>query len=172
LRVPGGEIHNVRVGLEDLWGARAVELREQLLAAAKPEARVRVMEQALLVAGAGMMERHPAVAFALNMFHGTPEMGRIADVSERISLSPRRFIEVFTKEVGLTPKLFCRVRRFQRVLRMISGGEEVDWAEVALSCGYFDQAHFNHDFRGFSGICPSRYLAEKTEHFGHVPIRG
>ena len=172
LRVPGGEIHNVRVGLEDLWGARAVDLREQLLAAASPQARVLVMEQALLSAGAGVMERHPAVAFALNAFHGTPEMGRIAEVTGRISLSPRRFIEVFTKDVGLTPKLFCRVRRFQRVLKMISGGASVDWAEVALSCGYFDQAHFNHDFRGFSGICPSRYLADRTEHYGHVPIRG
>ena len=171
VRVPGGEIHNVRVGLEELWGARARELRERLSAVGSPQARVRVMEHALLVAAAGVMGRHPAVAFALNAFHGTPEMGRIAEVIDQISLSPRRFIEVFTKEVGLTPKLFCRVRRFQRVLKMISGGAEVDWAEVALSCGYFDQAHFNHDFRGFSGICPSRYLAERTEHYGHVPIR-
>jgi AraC-like DNA-binding protein len=173
LRVPGGELHNVRVGLEDLWGVQARELRERLLAAGSPQARVRVMEQALLAAGAGMMERHPAVAFALNAFHGTPEMDRISEVTERIALSPRRFIEVFTKEVGLTPKLYCRVRRFQRVLKMISAGDaDLDWAEVALSCGYFDQAHFNHDFLGFSGICPSRYLAERTEHYGHVPIRG
>src|SRR5262249_52460939 len=114
---------------------------------------------------------HPAVALALNAFHGTPEIGRVAEVTGRIALSPRRFIEVFTKEVGLTPKLFCRVRRFQQVLKVISGdGLDVDWADVALSCGYFDQAHFNHDFRGFSGICPSTYMATKTEHFGHVPI--
>jgi AraC-like DNA-binding protein len=72
--------------------------------------------------------------------------------------------------VGLAPKLFCRVRRFQKVVRMISAGQPVDWAEVALTCGYFDQAHFIHDFRAFSGINPTSYLADYIEHLNHVPI--
>jgi AraC-like DNA-binding protein len=91
-------------------------------------------------------------------------------VTEQIGLSARRFADVFAKEVGLTPKLFCRVRRFQRVLRVIRVGQEIDWAEIALSCGYYDQAHFNHDFRAFSGINPSTYLAACTPHMSHVPI--
>jgi AraC-like DNA-binding protein len=146
-------------------------MRERLLVAATPEAKVRVLEEALLAAAGGIPERHPAVAFALNAFHSAAETQKIRAVAEQIGISPRRFIEVFRKEVGLSPKLFCRVRRFQKVLRMISAGRELDWAEIAVTCGYFDQAHFIHDFQAFSGINPSSYLADHIEHLNHVPIR-
>ena len=84
--------------------------------------------------------------------------------------SQRRFIQLFSNEVGLTPKLFCRVNRFQRVVRSLASIEEVDWAEVALDCGYYDQAHFIHDFQDFAGITPSAYLEHCTEHLNHVPL--
>jgi AraC-like DNA-binding protein len=71
----------------------------------------------------------------------------------------------------LTPKLFCRVQRFQGVLRQIArSAEAIDWTQIALSCGYFDQAHFIHDFRGFSGINPSSYVANKTQFQNHVVL--
>ncbi len=85
-------------------------------------------------------------------------------------LSPKRFIQVFSEEVGLTPKLFCRVRRFQEVLRLIEKGQHIEWAEIALTCGYFDQAHCIHDFRAFSGLNPTTYLTHRGEHRNHVPL--
>jgi AraC-like DNA-binding protein len=62
------------------------------------------------------------------------------------------------------------VRRFQQVLQAIHKGVEVDWVDLAADCGYFDQAHFIHDFKEFSGINPTTYLVQKTEHLNHVPI--
>ena len=170
-KLPSGELHNLHVGLDALWGrAAAGEVRERLLAAASPYAKARVLEHALLAAAGGVLERHPAVAFALNAFHEAAEARKIGEVADEIGLSPRRFIEVFRKEVGLSPKLFCRVRRFQKVLGMISAGRGLDWAEIALTCGYFDQSHFIHDFQSFSGINPSSYLADHIEHLNHVPM--
>jgi AraC-like DNA-binding protein len=170
LKIPSGEFHNVHAGLEDIWGALAKETREKLLGARTPEEKFRVLENALWAAASGALNRHPAVRYALTEFHGAPEPRTIADVTNRIGLSARRFVEVFEREVGLTPKLFCRVRRFQRVLRLIQKSSELDWTQIALDCGYYDQAHFIHDFRAFSGINPSTYLALKTEHLNHVPL--
>jgi len=170
LGLPAGELHNTMVSLEDLWGSLADQLRERLLEAAMPQARLRVLEQTLLARAAERLERHPAVAFALHEFHGLPHTRTVADVTGQIGLSAKRFIQVFSGEVGLTPKLFCRVRRFQRVLRVIAKGRPVEWAAVAADCGYFDQAHFIHDFRAFSGINPSTYIAQRTEHLNHVPL--
>ncbi|HVN03907.1 MAG TPA: helix-turn-helix domain-containing protein, partial [Bryobacteraceae bacterium] len=113
---------------------------------------------------------HPAVVFAVNEFYTAPHMHTIADVTGQIGLSAKRFIQVFHDQVGLTPKLFCRVRRFQRVLRTINQGRTIAWADVAADCGYFDQAHFIRDFRDFSGINPSAYVTQRTEHLNHVPL--
>lgn len=167
---PATELRNSLLSLDALWGAQAGELRERLLEAGTPQAMFHVLEEVLLAKAAQRLERHPAVAFALREFHGVPHTRTIAEVTGQIGLSPKRFIQVFGDEVGLTPKLFCRVRRFQKVLRLIGKGARVDWAGVATDCGYFDQAHFIHDFRAFSGLNPSTYLAQRTEHLNHVPI--
>jgi AraC-like DNA-binding protein len=166
--LPQDELRNRHVSLDDLWGAEAADLRDQLLEAADDDERFGVLE--------GMLcrrlsrDRHPAVSFALAAFERIPHTETIADVTRRVGLSPRRFIDLFSREVGLTPKLFCRVRRFQTVLRQIDRQKGIDWMDVALGCGYFDQAHFIHDFRNFSGLNPSGYLAVKGNHPNHVPL--
>lgn len=171
LKLPAGELHNQHVDLSQFWGRQRVsELRERVLAASSPEAKLRVLERALLEAARGAFDRHPAVAYALGVFHGAPAGSSIREVTERTGFSARRFIDLFEKEVGLTPKLFCRVQRFQRVLKTIALGGAIDWVDLALTCGYYDQAHFIHDFREFSGINPSTYLAAHTPHLNHVPL--
>jgi AraC-like DNA-binding protein len=171
LGMPADELAETHVSLETLWGGAARELRERVLAAPTADAKLDVLEETLnsrLAAAA----RHPAVAFALSRFRANPHAGAVARVESEIGLSPRRFIELFRREVGLTPKLFCRVRRFQRVLASIHRQESVAWADVAVSCGYYDQPHFIHDFRAFSGINPTAYLERRGRHRNHVPVEG
>ena len=169
-KLPASELRNSHVSLDDLWGSIAAELREQVLEARTPEAKFQVLERCLLAQLAKPLARHPAVSFALNEFHCVPHTRTISDVTDQIGLSARRFIQVFSEEVGLTPKLFCRIRRFQEVLQRVQTGRSCDWAELALSCGYFDQAHFIRDFQTFSGLNPSAYLTLRGEYLNHVPI--
>jgi len=65
---------------------------------------------------------------------------------------------LFKRRVGLTPKRFCRIRRFQRALANIRSPEAIDWADVACAGGYFDQAHLINDFAAFSGMNPLSYV--------------
>lgn len=169
-KMPASELHNLHVSLEDLWGGEAQLLRERLLAAQTPEKKFQVLEQSLLDQAFRPLERHRAVDCALGLFrniHTAPAMTELAD---QIGISSRRFIQLFSNEVGLTPKLFARVCRFQQVLQQVRTGADFSWADLAASCGYFDQAHFIHDFKEFSGINPTSYLAQKTDHLNHVPI--
>lgn len=168
--VPLADLHNQVIALEMVWGAQAQRLREQLLAAATPEHRFAILEQALLARLTPARISHPAVSFALQEFQQVPHLPTIAAVAERIGLSQTRFIQVFRDAVGLTPKQFCRVLRFQQVLRLLESDAPVKWAELSLSCGYFDQAHFIHDFQAFAGLTPSAYLALRGEHRNHVPL--
>jgi AraC-like DNA-binding protein len=168
-RMPADELHNQRVSLDAIWGADARDLPERLQEAVSPHARFRILEAALLARLSGSPLRHPAVAYALAAIDAAP-MRTIGEITDRIGLSARRFIEIFTAQVGLTPKLYCRVRRFQEVLARVHGAGDVDWTDVALTCGYYDQAHFIHDFRAFSGLRPTAYLRAGVEHRGHVPL--
>jgi AraC-like DNA-binding protein len=169
-KLPADELQNQHISLEDLWGAEAAFLRERLLEAPTPEIKFQVLEERLLAQTAKPMERHRAVHQALALFRNIHTAPAMADVSDQIGISSRRLIQLFSNEVGLTPKLFCRVRRFQQVLQTLRTGTEFDWAEIAADCGYYDQAHFIHDFKAFSGINPTAYSLQKTEHLNHVPI--
>ena len=78
------------------------------------------------------LDRHPAVRHALELFDRSNGAHSVSGVGARIGISPRRFVDLFWREVGLAPKEFCRIRRFNAVLRRIEPLTEVDWAQVAL----------------------------------------
>jgi len=168
-KLPVNALQDVHVTLEEVWGEEGRCLREQLLEARRAESKFQILERALLRRAAGRFERHRAVQYALGRFQRAPHEA-VSGVTEETGLSERRFIQLFANEVGLTPKLYCRVQRFQKAVSQTFGSAPVDWAEVALDCGYFDQAHFIHDFVAFSGLTPSTYLRQRTGPGNHVPI--
>lgn len=167
--MPADELINQTVGLESLWNSAAAILRERLLAATTPAAQFAVLEHCLLEQLMHPLERHPAVAFGLQQFVLPARQPAVSDVVKRLGYSQRRFIELFSIQVGLTPKLFSRVRRFQRTLQVIRDGD-CDWAALALDCGFYDQAHLVHEFQAFAGMSPSEYLLRRTPHLNHVPL--
>ncbi len=81
-----------------VWGTRASELRERLLAAPAPGEKFQIIEQALLAAATRPLARHPAVAFALREFARTPHALTIANVTDRIGISARHFGELFSAD--------------------------------------------------------------------------
>jgi AraC-like DNA-binding protein len=158
--VPAGELRNGSVALDLIWGRDSARVSDRLWQAETPGQRFRILERALLDRAQGRLNHHPDVRYALGVFDQSNGALPIQDVVQRIGISWRRFAELFRTEVGLSPKAFCRVRRFNEVLTRIERLAEVNWVDVALSCGYFDQSHFNHDFRAFSGLTPSDYLRD------------
>src|SRR5262245_51065274 len=169
LRFPFGELHNLGIALDYLWGEpTAGRLLWLLHQAETVEMKFRVLEKWLMQIAARPLKHHPSVSFAIREFEREPGLRSSAQVAESVNLSQRRCIQLFQDEVGLTPKLYSRVKRFQKVISTIHKQHTIDWVEVALSSGYFDQSHFNHDFKEFSGLSPTEYLALRTEHPRHV----
>ncbi|KAM3099834.1 DUF6597 domain-containing transcriptional factor [Phormidesmis sp. 146-12] len=166
--LPAGELHNQRISLNELWQGRATELRDRLLALPTVASRFEVLEQFLLMV-MKPLDRHAAIAMALQEFRRDPTT-RVSEVTDKIGFSTRHFNQLFRDQVGLTPKLFCRVRRLQQALDLASGKDQVDWADIAIACGYFDQSHFIHDFRTFANCTPTEYLAQRGFHPCHVVL--
>jgi AraC-like DNA-binding protein len=160
------ELSNAHTPLEDVWGPRAAEARERLLEARSPERRLDLFEALLLERLPRVRGLHPAVAEALGKLGAYPVHGVVADSG----YSHRRFITLFADAVGLTPKRYARVLRFQHVLARMAAAPNEPLAQLALAAGYSDQAHFNRDFREFAGISPTRYLSAAPAEPHHVPV--
>jgi AraC-like DNA-binding protein len=168
--LPADTFFNESVPLDLIWGSKASELRDRLRAASTADKKFQVLEIGLLERVNKGLELHTAVRYALREFARAPHIGRVLDVTKEAGLSRRRFAQLFREQVGLTPKLFCRLHRFQGVLQKIALGAPVDWADFALAEGYCDQAHLAHEFRDFSGISPGAYLARQRTVVSHLAI--
>lgn len=155
LGVPASSLADAHVELYDLWGDRAFELRDRLCATADHAQRFRILKQWLAARLLEPPRVRREVALALDSL-GAPgvEIGKLA---EQVHLSHRRFIELFTEQVGMTPKRYAMVRRFQRALDLSTHGEHA-WAEIALACGYFDQSHLCRDWIEFTGLTPTEFV--------------
>jgi AraC-like DNA-binding protein len=167
---PADAFYNESVPLDLVWGSTASTLRDTLRDAETTDDKFRKLEIALLQRMDPRLQLHAAVEYALEEFSRAPHVRRVLEVTREAGLSRRRFAQLFREQVGLTPKLYCRLHRFQGALRQIASGASVDWADVALAGGYCDQAHFGHEFHDFSGISPGAYLASERSFVNHVPM--
>jgi AraC-like DNA-binding protein len=174
MNAPADLFANRFVDLQDLWGSAAQSLRDRLRELPTPQTRLRVFEEFLsrqLSAKRAhyFLEPHPAVTFALHRFHRVPSALSVAQVARSTGWSERRFSQLFREHVGLTPKIWCRIQRFQHAVRQLHSGPEIRWRELALDCGYYDQSHFANEFRAFSGIDISTYSAAgRTPWANHI----
>ena len=163
LGVPIAEITDRHVSIDALWGASGRSMRQRLLDADGPMAILRALEQNLVSRLTRPLLIHPAVAHAL----ADPVQGwgftRISNVQRHTGYSPKHFISLFRGAVGLTPKHYYRVKRFNAALQAIAGGAGLSLAETAASLGYADQSHLTREFHAFAGITPTQYRPRGTD---------
>jgi AraC-like DNA-binding protein len=178
--LPASDFTNRHVELRAVWGPAATTLRDRLCAAREPMERFALVEQALLARLSHSRRRHPAVRAGLDMLVGARGGATVRDIAEAVDLSRRRFIDVFATEVGMTPKVFGRVQRFQLAVASSRVPAKPDWSQLAVGCGYFDQSHLIRDFLAFCGVTPSEFqrrrnlLASAGIHTkrNHLPVVG
>jgi AraC-like DNA-binding protein len=167
---PANEVANRTYALDDIWPRETALLREQLLAASSVEAMFSILVRMLMARLKPAWEVHPAVRLATAQLD-KPNSMRIQTLADQIGFSSRHFKQIFHRQTGLTPKAFQRVRRFQHALKTLHRPQADEAADLAAACGYFDQAHFIHDFKEFSGVTPGEYATMATEHLNHLPLK-
>ena len=171
---PALDFYERSVPLALVWGSKASQLVDRLQNEPSAPRRVAILEAALVEIWNKSDRRrltvHPAVTYALRAFQNSPDIKSVADVSREIGWSRRWLCQAFGESVGMTPKRYSRLLRFQKVVRQVASGHRVDWADLALSSGFFDQAHLAHEFRAFSGLSPERFLAAERPSPNHVRL--
>ena len=146
-----GRFVNRIVPLVSALGGDLAAVAARLRTARTPERRGAILEDFLRI------RRRPhdeAMADASRRLQEATDAVDIEAMARAFGLSDRQFRRRFEAAVGLGPKRFARIVRFQRVFEQRLEHDARAWSEVALDCGYYDQAHFNRDFRAFAGVRP------------------
>jgi AraC-like DNA-binding protein len=163
---PLADFSNRTVGLDDVLGAPARRLKAELLDAATWEARFAVLDREITSRIQAARQPADEISWAWKQLTRTAGRTRIRTLVDEIGWSERHFARQFGQQIGMTPKAFARILRFNRAVRRLTSPREARLADLALDCGYFDQAHFTHDFRAFAGVTPSELLADWRPEFG------
>ncbi len=167
-QAPASVFAGAHTSLNLVWGTSTVtEILDRLSRARSPALMLDVIEHFLMLRLPRTRGIHPVVAHALKRFNAD---AKVADVVSETGLSHRHFIKIFAATVGLTPKLYRRVQRFNHVLSFNKTNRHASWAEIAAESGFADQAHLNREFSAFAGISPSSYRQLSVGSTHHLPV--
>jgi AraC-like DNA-binding protein len=161
LGMPAGELADSVVDLGTLLGPVAGELVDRLRSATTWADRFAHLDEVLTRVAAPHGEPGPEVTWAWRRLAGTDGMVGVGELAEEVGWSRQHLRERFHREFGLTPKLAARVMRFEAARRLLAAPDRPGLAQIAASCGYYDQAHLNRDWRELAGVPPSTWLAEE-----------
>ena len=172
LPMPAADLCDHPVTVEQVWGRPAVaELRDRLAAAAGPYEMLTLLEDELLARLRDTADLR-LVRHTSSVIAATGGAVTIGDLTEAAGVSSTHLARRFKGLIGITPKRLARTYRFTATVFSINPAEPVDWGDLAADAGYSDQAHFNHEFREFTGLTPTQYLEVRRrflrEHPGHT----
>lgn len=168
---PLSEFADQKMDLRLVWGSLASELRERLQAAPTAAGKFAVLDVLLGAHHRPAFTRQRAPLYVIQQLRRAPAVSRIADLANRAGVSTRWLTQTFQQQIGLPPKTYCRILRLQRVLHHPGIQERNgDWARVAADCGYYDQSHFAHEFRDFSGFTVSEFATRNRPWVNHVAL--
>lgn len=161
LGLPAGAIASTVVHLRDALGPAAEELVDRLGGARTWPARFAVIDS-VLTRGLGDASSPPdEVTWAWRRILDTGGTIEVSALAAEVGWSRRHLGERFRAELGLPPKVAARVIRFERARRLLARPLRPGLAEVAATCGYFDQAHLTREWRELAGCTPTAWLADE-----------
>ncbi|HMV50418.1 MAG TPA: AraC family transcriptional regulator [Blastocatellia bacterium] len=155
---PPEELTNRIVSLEDAAAALDRELSQHPYDARGLPEKIRRIQSVLLNRLRACQEQGASLQRAIAQIVHSGGQTSVDALANDLGLSGRQLERRFLREVGLGPKLLCRILRFQQVFRAVERADG-KWAQVAADCGYYDQAHLIRDFRQFAGQTPAALFA-------------
>lgn len=171
LNEPMQNLTNFVVDAELVMKSEILNIRERLLETKTKEEKFQILEESLLQCYLNQLQQNPFVDFAISKILSCPNQISINEISKNVGFSHKHVCKIFKENVGVTPKTFLKIVRFQKAIRQIENQRFTDWSAVAYDCGFYDQSHFIADFKIFSGFTPTEYIKQKGETLNYVPIK-
>ncbi len=170
VEIPLNELTDYVIDGELVLTNEILNIREKLLGIADIDKKFRYTENILLNRYGSRLKIDSFINFAVNVIINDPGKSAMNEISNNCGYSQKHLIKIFKEHVGLTPKAFLKVIRFQKAVNSIEPDKLPDWSTVAFDCGYYDQPHFINDFKQFSGFTPQIYTLQKSEFTNYIAV--
>ncbi|MEU8893960.1 AraC family transcriptional regulator [Streptomyces sp. NPDC048442] len=164
--VPMRELTNTVVELRDFLGPGADELVERMSATGDWAQRFDLLDAALLTRLDRGPDPSPEVVHAWRLLARSAGTIPVAQIVAEVGWSHGHLVRRFTQQVGLTPKTSARVLRFHRSVELLSH-KWTGLSELAATCGFYDQAHLNREFRALADVTPTGMVTARRIEGAH-----
>ena len=158
---PMNELSNKNLCLQDLIENEATELEDKLFNSKNNNQRIIYLENFLL--NRLILDKDfERVEHAIKIIESTKGLIKTQNLAQEVCLGIKQFERIFSKHIGINPKKFTSIVRFQNVIQMKNNDTSVTMYQLAFDNGYFDQSHFIHDFKNLTGLTPHTFLKSKV----------
>jgi AraC-like DNA-binding protein len=166
------ELLDTFISAEDLWGNVGSEFAVSVLDASNLRQRIALIEQYLTAFLLRFQRKEARIDYAIQRMYYEYHVLQLQNIITELQISPRHFQRLIHEALGMSPKSFCRLARFQKTTRELLLRKETDYLGIALDYGYYDQAHFIKDFKNFAQETPSSFLQKKNfmSHFYNTKL--
>lgn len=154
--IPLAEFFNTEVELTHVWGPSAGHLENALQMASSTSARIQLLEAFLRKQMKGI-EPLKQLQHGVSLLKSAALKGSWQRLGYELNLSERQMERHFARYIGMSPKKLHRMFRLQRAIHLIEHQKELGLLHIALEAGYYDQAHFNREFKNIVGASPKAY---------------
>jgi len=152
------------VAANQIFGNDGNELEAKLIACRQELEMVETMDTFFRSRSPGPDEKIPLASHLVERILREPNIKTVEDLTVRTGIGRRALQRLFNEYVGIHPKWVIRRYRLHELVERLNSGESLNWSDLALELGYFDQAHLINDFRNIVGISPAQYQgATKNE---------
>jgi AraC-like DNA-binding protein len=158
------------IELDEIWNSRFLQLRDRLINITDQDKRVNEVESFLFYISKNRLDTCKSVDFTIDELSRKKSLLKMKELADKVGYSHKHFVHLFEQKVGITPKYYSRIMKFQQAVMSLERQTTVDWFDLAYQCAYYDQSHFVNEFRKFSGLNPTSYLKEKGEIVNYIPV--
>lgn len=171
LSEPLHSLTNHVVDAELVLNKEILDLRERLKDGKIIEQKFQLLEDGLLEQYKSSLQQNPFVDYVISTIVTSPNQHSLKEISSKVGYSHKHLINIFKTNVGVAPKEFLKIIRFQKAIEEIQLQNTMNWSSIAFDCGFYDQSHFIADFKTFSGYTPTKYLKQRGEFLNYIPLK-
>ena len=162
LHLPMYQVADKVVSGGDILNGDLLDLREDLITATSSAEKFAVADAWLKSRYKEKLAAPKSIVDVVELLQEQPA-SKLKEIIYSYSGTQKHLISQFKKFIGITPKHYQRVLRFNDVFIQIQNDQFLSWSDIAHRCGYSDQSHFIREFKNFSGFNPESYLSEEFE---------